>query len=146
MKISIVEESDVSASSGRIVEIEDGQLVVDTCFICDNSPTFRSENSEMGYCCQEHQELHQPEDEEQPFPFIVKFRPDVGRWNKKNVFDVLLMHYWFVIVVVAIDEFKSCSRGGTIIGGYGDCGCCCCCVIIVLLLLLCYYCVVVVVL
>ena len=28
---------------------------------------------------QEHQELHQPEDEELPFPFLVKFKPDVGR-------------------------------------------------------------------
>jgi hypothetical protein len=59
-----------------------------------------------------------------------------GRTSEGEI-NVLLMHYWFVIVVVAIDEFKSCSRGGTRIGCYGDCGCCCC--VIIVLLLLCYY-------
>jgi hypothetical protein len=52
---------------------------IDPSFICDNPAHFRSESSEMGYCCEEHRQLHQPEDEPLPFPFFVKFRPEIGR-------------------------------------------------------------------
>ena len=32
------------------------------------------------YCCQDHKELHFPIEQDQPYPFIVKYRPDVGRY------------------------------------------------------------------
>ena len=54
MKIEIVEETEVSTNSGRIVEIEDGELVVDTCFVCESPIEIRPSNSEHGYCCPEH--------------------------------------------------------------------------------------------
>ena len=82
MKLNIIEESDVTvASSGRIVEIEDGHIVTDSCFICDNSPNpdLTIESSEMGFCCDVHRDLLRPDEDEPPFPVVVKFRPEVGR-------------------------------------------------------------------
>lgn len=82
MRIEIV-DNDVSSAAtgqsyGRIQEIVEGEDVT-TCFICDNEATINKE-AEVRYCCQEHKELHQPPDQDEAYPFVVKYRPDIGRY------------------------------------------------------------------
>ena len=82
MRINIIDDSEAAvASAGRIVEVEDGETVTETCFICDNPPDtgFRVEGSEMEFCCEEHRDLFKPDDQDLPFPIVVKFRPEIGR-------------------------------------------------------------------
>lgn len=91
MRFHIKEESSKApqSTSGRIQDFEDGDLVTQ-CFIC-NQPGFLqcSEFPEVYYCSNEHKKLHQrPKDEEEDeddhegkaFPFVIKYRKDVGRY------------------------------------------------------------------
>ena len=49
--------------------------------ICNASPDpDLSCDSQVQYCCQDHKELHFPAEQDQPYPFIVKYRPEVGRY------------------------------------------------------------------
>ena len=49
--------------------------------ICNATPDpDLSCDSQVQYCCQDHKELHFPAEQDQPYPFIVKYRPEVGRY------------------------------------------------------------------
>jgi hypothetical protein len=85
MRIHIDEDSTNAEASttGRIVEIEEGDEV-GTCFICDRSETSKSSNGDeddsvVRYCSQQHKEMHHPEDEDNPFPFGVRQKENLGR-------------------------------------------------------------------
>ena len=68
-------------SSGRITEVTDGDYVSQKCFICAGAAKIRAEgDAPIGYCSQEHKEMHHPADEEEPYPFLVKYREEVGRY------------------------------------------------------------------
>lgn len=75
MRIEIEERG----TYGRIEEIPDGEEI-DTCFICQRppDPLLKSYHG-LRYCCLAHQGLHAP-DEDEPQPFRVLFRPEVGRY------------------------------------------------------------------
>ncbi len=91
MRIKIKDVGSVSAadvgpvSSGRIVELDDDGEV-ESCFICDRPETSRSPVVEddpdtvTRYCCDEHRELHQPDDENMPFPLGVRYKEACGRY------------------------------------------------------------------
>ena len=87
MRIKVVEEDDTPSihQPSRIEEIEEGELVKG-CFLCnDGAKLLTTENDEVRYCSDEHRRYHQPEDDEPCFPFVVKYRPSVGRYEKDSV-------------------------------------------------------------
>lgn len=47
MKVEIIDDFDGVANSGRIVEVLDGELVTDSCFICDGPPKLKSSTSKV---------------------------------------------------------------------------------------------------
>ncbi|XP_059094035.1 uncharacterized protein LOC131889058 isoform X1 [Tigriopus californicus] len=96
MRIHIKENSSSAPeSSGRIQDFEDGDEVIQ-CFICNQPGLLQcSEFPEVHYCSNEHKGLHQrPSDEDEDeanhdgkverqsktFPFVIKYRKDVGRY------------------------------------------------------------------
>lgn len=82
MKVKILDEADetTTPSYGRIEEIVEEEEI-STCFICNAAPDpDLSCDSQVQYCCQDHKELHFPAEQDQPYPFIVKYRPEVGRY------------------------------------------------------------------
>ena len=93
MRVKIVEVDDgaemeeASSSTGRIVEVEEGDAV-ETCFICDRTAMVKEakleteEDYEVArYCCEEHEEMHHPDRDvdAEPFPFGVRYKKDCGR-------------------------------------------------------------------
>jgi len=53
---------------------------VASCWICERPGVGCSEfYCEVRYCGPEHRELHHPVDHDEPWPFIVKYKPGVGR-------------------------------------------------------------------
>ena len=65
VKIEEVDGLQESGTTGRIVEVEEGDAV-ETCFICNRPGVYGKSDEYEGevvrYCCQEHQDLHQGTD------------------------------------------------------------------------------------
>ena len=56
---------------------------IKTSSICNAPPDSELNtdgDSKVFYCSKQHKELHWPSEQESPYPFIVKYRPDVGRY------------------------------------------------------------------
>ena len=67
---------DITDSEEDEAELEE----VTTCWLCSRPGCDTSEfYCEMRYCGPEHRELHQPADQDEPWPFLVKYKPGVGR-------------------------------------------------------------------
>jgi len=50
------------------------------CWLCGREASETSDfYCEVKYCCLNHRLLHHPEDHEEPWPIVVKFKPGVGR-------------------------------------------------------------------
>lgn len=80
MRVKIVEE-EAPHTYGRIQELEDSDDITG-CFICAASADAGLDEKSDGphYCSSAHKKLHFPEDQDQPFPFLVKYRSEVGRY------------------------------------------------------------------
>eukprot|EP00090_Calanus_glacialis_P002954 TRINITY_DN12154_c0_g1_i1.p1 TRINITY_DN12154_c0_g1~~TRINITY_DN12154_c0_g1_i1.p1 ORF type:complete len:553 (-),score=159.07 TRINITY_DN12154_c0_g1_i1:57-1715(-) len=85
MKITIEEEDQEAPRLPSIVDITDTEddkeaEEVASCWICERPGVETSDfYCDVRYCGPEHRELHHPEDHDEPWPFIVKYKPGVGR-------------------------------------------------------------------
>jgi len=85
MKITIEEEEPEAPRLPSIVDItdtsEDKEVEeVASCWICERPGVETSDfYCDVRYCGLEHRELHHPADHDEPWPFIVKYKPGVGR-------------------------------------------------------------------
>merc|ERR1712117_710709 len=85
MKITIEEEDQEVPRLPSIMDITDTNEDKDieevaSCWICERPGVECSDfYCDVRYCGPEHRELHHPEDHDEPWPFIVKYKPGVGR-------------------------------------------------------------------
>jgi len=83
MKITIDETDDLGRMSGfmpdSMDEEEEAQDIA-TCWLCERPGVETNDfYCDVKYCGPNHKELHHPEDHEEPWPFVVKYKPGVGR-------------------------------------------------------------------
>ena len=79
MRVKITEASE-AVSYGRIQEIDEGQDL-ETCYICNGKPQPElTEVPNVQYCGQVCKELHYPPEKESPWPIVVKYKSEVGRY------------------------------------------------------------------
>lgn len=85
MKITIEEEEPEAPRLPSIVDITDTSddkevEEVASCWICERPGVESSDfYCDVHYCGPDHRELHHPVDHDEPWPFIVKYKPGVGR-------------------------------------------------------------------
>ena len=82
MRVKIQEAEEESAISyGRIQEIDEGEEL-ETCFICNGQPRLdlAEPSAKVHYCGDVCKALHFPVDKETPWPIIVKYKSQVGRY------------------------------------------------------------------
>merc|ERR1712128_413400 len=83
--MGIEEEDQAAPNLPSIVDItdtgDDKELEeVASCWICERPGVECSDfYCDVRYCGPEHRELHHPADHDEPWPFIVKYKPGVGR-------------------------------------------------------------------
>jgi len=87
MKINIQEDKEEPGASRlpSIIDVtdtnEDKEFEeVTSCWLCERPGVETSDfYCDVHYCGPEHRELHHPADHDEPWPFIVKYKPGVGR-------------------------------------------------------------------
>jgi len=82
MKITIDEPEELNIP-GMMDDAEDKEEEAQdifTCWLCERPGLETSDfYCEVKYCGSTHKELHHPEDHEEPWPIVVKYKPGVGR-------------------------------------------------------------------
>jgi len=81
MKIPIDDSEEIRLPGMMdVTEEEEEPQDIASCWLCERPGVETSEfYCEVKYCGPVHKELHHPEDHEEPWPFMVKFKPGVGR-------------------------------------------------------------------
>jgi len=80
MKIEEPEMQEMMRGVRDADEEEEEPQEIPGCWLCGREASETSDfYCEVKYCCENHRLLHHPEDHEEPWPIIVKYKPGVGR-------------------------------------------------------------------